>query len=248
MFFMKTKSGTKDSAKQSVLAQKIPKHVGIIMDGNGRWATLRGKAREYGHKVGAKNVGRVVSHAFKSGVKTVSLYVFSSENWNRPKDEVDKLFSLLVEYYDRYIHKLIDNGVRFYISGDKENLPSDTKEVINKALDATKDCDKFNLNLMINYGGRQEIIHAVNALIDKGEKVTEEGILNNLYTAGLGDPELIIRTSGEKRLSNFMMFQSAYSELYFTDVLWPDFDENQFDKALEDYSRRDRRFGGVTNE
>ena len=248
MFFKKNKSGTKGCAVVNTTAHKIPKHVAIIMDGNGRWATLRGKPREFGHKAGAKNVGTIVSHAFKSGVKTVSLYVFSSENWNRPKEEIDKLFSLLVENYLEHLPKLIQNGIKLTVSGDIDGLPLEVKNAVYDATQKTATCDKATLNLAMNYGGRQEIVTAVNKALKNGQEITVDTIAENLYTVDLGDPELIIRTSGEQRLSNFMLFQSAYSEFYFTEVLWPDFSEEEFDKALLSYSNRKRRFGGLKDE
>lgn len=249
MKFFKKKSGTKENAVgQKPTAYKIPNHVAIIMDGNGRWATLRGKERAYGHKVGARNLSTILSHAFRSGVKTVSLYVFSSDNFRRPKDEVDKLFSLITDNYFKHRDKLIENGVKLYISGDITALPEKARDTLTLALKETSGCDRFNLNLAINYNGRSEIVKAVNELVSRGENVTEESISTRLYTADLGDPELVIRTSGEQRLSGFMLYQTAYSELYFTEVLWPDFNEEEFDKALLSYSNRNRRFGGLTNE
>ncbi len=248
MFFKKNKSGTKECVVASATAHKIPTHVAIIMDGNGRWATLKGRARAHGHKVGAKNVGTVVSHAFKKGVKTVSLYVFSSENWNRPKEEVDKLFDILTENYKRYIDDLVSNGIKLTVFGEVEVLPFDVRSAIQDATQKTADCSNANLNLAINYGGRQEIVSAVNSALKSGEEITISTIAQHLYTAPFGDPELIIRTGGEQRLSNFMLFQSAYSEFYFTEVLWPDFTEEEFDKALLSFSNRKRRFGGLNNE
>lgn len=248
MFFKKNKSGTKECVVANATAHKIPTHVAMIMDGNGRWATLRNKERSYGHKVGAKNVGTVVAHAFKRGIKTVSLYVFSSENWNRPKGEVEKLFTILTDNYERYIGDLIKNGIKLTVSGEVEGLPKNVRTAIENATSQTADCNNFNLNLAINYGGRQEIVSAVNSALKRGEEITVSSIAKYLYTAPFGDPELIIRTGGEQRLSNFMLFQSAYSELYFTEVLWPDFTEEELDKALLSYSNRKRRFGGLKNE
>lgn len=224
---------------------KIPSHVGIIMDGNGRWATLRGKNRSYGHKKGSDNVDRIVSHAFDAGVKTLSLYAFSSENWSRPKEEVDELMRLLEKYFKKFIGKVLKNNVRLFVMGDLTALSDKLQKIIEDGMRASKDNVAHVLNIGVNYGGRQEIVNAVNKLIKSGREVTEKSISENLYTYEFGEPDLIIRTGGECRLSNFMLYQGAYSELYFTDVLWPDFDEKEFDKALENYSGRVRRFGKV---
>ncbi len=224
---------------------KIPSHVGIIMDGNGRWATLRGKNRSYGHKKGSDNVDRIVSQAFDAGVKTLSLYAFSSENWSRPKEEVDELMRLLEKYFKKFIGKVLKNNVRLFVMGDLTALSDKLQKIIEDGMRASKDNVAHVLNIGVNYGGRQEIVNAVNKLIKSGREVTEKSISENLYTYEFGEPDLIIRTGGECRLSNFMLYQGAYSELYFTDVLWPDFDEKEFDKALENYSGRVRRFGKV---
>ncbi len=224
---------------------KIPSHVGIIMDGNGRWATARGKNRSYGHNEGSKNVERVVNYAFNRGVKTVSLYAFSSENWSRPKDEVDELMRLLKVFFKKFIRKIVKNKIKLFVMGDLDGLSKDLRELILKCMGETAEYDEHVLNIGINYGGRGEIVRAVNKLIAEGKEVTEDGISENLYTYGFGEPDLIIRTGGELRLSNFMLYQGAYSELYFTDVLWPDFGEAEFDTALKSFSERKRRFGGV---
>lgn len=225
--------------------KKIPTHVGIIMDGNGRWATARGKKRSYGHKAGSDNVDRIVSHAFSSGVKSLTLYAFSSENWARPKEEVDELMKLLKTYFKKFIKKVIKNDVRLYVVGGREQLSSDLVKVIEDGERQSENNTAHHLNIAINYGGRQEIVSAVNKLIEKGEEITVDGISKNLYTAPSGEPDLIIRTGGEYRLSNFLLFQGAYSELYFTDVLWPDFDEKELDKALDSFAGRKRRFGKI---
>lgn len=224
---------------------KVPAHVGIIMDGNGRWAKHRGKKRSYGHKVGSQNVDRIAEHAFDLGVKTLSLYAFSSENWSRPKEEVDALMDLLKKFFRKFIGKIMKNGVKLVIMGDISVLPDDVLEVIDDSVKKSAKNDKHVLNIGINYGGRQEIVYAVKKLIDSGKDITADAISGELYTAPYGEPDLIIRTGGEVRLSNFMLYQGAYSELYFTDVLWPDFDEAEFDKAVKDFSGRNRRFGGV---
>ena len=220
-------------------------HVAIIMDGNGRWAQNRKKPRSYGHKIGSDNVERISDFAFSNGVKTLTLYAFSCENWARPKAEVDELMRLLKVYLKKFTKKLVKNQIRLFISGDVSAFSTELKEVINEGLEKTKNFDKNVLNLALNYGGRQEIVYAVNKLIKNGEEITTENISKELYTAEFNDPDLIIRTGGEIRLSNFMMFQSAYSELYFTDVLWPDFNGEELLKALNAFKNRNRRFGGL---
>lgn len=225
--------------------ENIPGHVGIIMDGNGRWAESRGKSRSYGHKKGSDNVDRIVTHAFGAGVKTLSLFAFSSENWARPKEEVDELMRLLERYFKKFIGKVIKNGVKLSVMGDISVLSDSLKEVIERGMSDSAGMTSHVLNIGVNYGGRQEIVRAVNKLVSEGREITEKGISENLYTAEFGEPDLIIRTGGEYRLSNFMLYQAAYSELYFTDVLWPDFNEEQFDMALLSYAGRKRRFGKI---
>lgn len=224
---------------------KIPSHVGIIMDGNGRWAEKRGKKRSYGHRVGSENVERVVEHAFKVGVKSLTLYAFSSENWARPKEEVDELMRLLKNYFKKFISKVLKNGVRLKVVGGRAELSDDLIKVIDECEDMSKDNTEHYLNIALNYGGRQEVVAVVNELISEGKAVTVDSISENLYTAASGEPDLIIRTGGEYRLSNFLLYQGAYSELYFTDVLWPDFDEIELDKAIDSFGKRKRRFGKV---
>ena len=224
---------------------KIPAHVGIIMDGNGRWAQARGKKRSYGHHAGSANVDRIVTHAFSRGVKALTLYAFSSENWARPKEEVDELMKLLKTYFKKFIKKVVKNDVRLIVVGGKEQLSEDLIKVIEDGENSSRENSGHILNIAINYGGRQEIVHAVNELIKSGEEVTVENISRKLYTAECGEPDLIIRTGGEYRLSNFLLYQGAYSELYFTDVLWPDFDEQELDKAITAFGSRKRRFGKV---
>ena len=224
---------------------KIPSHVGIIMDGNGRWAEAKGKNRSYGHKIGAKNVDKIVLHAFESGVKSLTLYAFSAENWARPKAEVDELMKILKDYFTKFISKVVKNDVRLRVIGGRDGLSEDLIKVIDECQEKSKDRTKNNLNIAINYGGRQEIVRVVNNLVKQGKEITEQTLLSGLDTAECGEVDLIIRTGGEKRLSNFLLYQGAYSELYFTDVLWPDFDEIEFDKAIESFSSRKRRFGKV---
>ncbi len=224
---------------------KIPTHVGIIMDGNGRWAEARGKNRSFGHKKGSGNVDKIVEHAFSRGVKAVTLYAFSSENWARPQEEVDELMRLLEVYFKKFLSKVIKKDVRLTMIGDVSPLSDKLKGVIRDAQLSTAKNDKFFLNIALNYGGRQEIVTAVNSLISEGEEITVDSISSRLYTAPFGEPDLIIRTGGEKRLSNFLLYQGAYSELYFTDVLWPDFNQDELDLALQEFSKRKRRFGKI---
>jgi len=225
--------------------KKIPMHVGIIMDGNGRWAIKRGKNRSFGHRAGTANVEKITRHAFNAGIKTLSLYAFSSENWARPKEEVDELMRLLEKYIKKFLKTLVKDGIRLSVMGDISVLSDNLKKTIENAQRTTAENSVGVLNIGINYGGRQEVVYAVNKLIESGKEITEKNISENLYTADFGEPDLIIRTGGEKRLSNFMLFQGAYSELYFTDVLWPDFNEEEFDKALNDFGERNRRFGKI---
>lgn len=226
-------------------SKNVPLHVGIIMDGNGRWAKNRGKNRSYGHKFGSANVDNIVMHAFESGVKTLTLYAFSTENWARPKEEVDELMKLLKEYFKKFIKKVIKNDVRLRVIGERKGLSQDLIKVIEDGEIKSQNNKKNNLNIALNYGGRQEVVRVINNLIENGKEITEESILTGLDTADCGDVDLIIRTGGELRLSNFLLFQSAYSELYFTDVLWPDFNTEEFDKAILSFSNRKRRFGKV---
>ena len=224
----------------------VPRHVGIIMDGNGRWAKQRGKPRSYGHKKGADVIDEVVTACFERGADAVSLYAFSTENWVRPKEEVDAIFGLLGILIDKKLAKLIKNEVKLIISGDISSLPEGLRK---KCSNAVQKSGKFKgkvLNVALNYGSRAEITRAVNVALGSGRaEITEEDISAGLYTAGLPDIDLVIRTSGEMRLSNFFLWQCAYAEFYFTDVLWPDFHKEELDKAFEWYSHRKRRFGGV---
>lgn len=225
---------------------RIPRHVGIIMDGNGRWAKLRGKPRSYGHKKGAEVIDEIVSECFGKGIEAVSLYAFSTENWIRPKEEVNTIFGLLGLLLNSKFKKLMREKVRLIVSGDLSAIPENLRKRCEEVMALTADFTGRTLNVAVNYGSRAEIVRACNAIAQDGIKtVTEEEIEKRLYTAGLPDIDLVIRTSGEMRLSNFFLWQSAYAEFYFTDVLWPDFHANELDEALEWYSGRKRRFGGV---
>jgi len=221
------------------------KHIAFIMDGNGRWAKARGKRREFGHAEGAKAFERVVEYCDKVNLQAVTVYAFSTENWKRPKEEVNKIMSLLEKYLDRLLSKVSDYNVTVKFIGDREPLSEKLKVKMLRAEKSTEG-KRMLLNIALNYGSRAEITAAVNKLISSGaERVTEEDISGALYTAGAPDPDLIVRTAGEERLSNFLMWQAAYSELYFTDVLWPDITDADVEKAINNYYKRTRRYGGL---
>ncbi len=234
----------------SVGIEQLPQHVAFIMDGNGRWARKRGQIRLWGHRQGAQTVRRVVKMSYRLGVRYMTLFAFSSQNWGRPTSEVNGLMELLLEYMSAERRELLRRGVRFRAVGDV-NLLSD---VVRREIKALEEESRYNtemdLNIAISYGAREEILRAVRAIardaaagkIDP-EELDEESFGNYLYTAGVPDPDLLIRTSGEQRISNFMLWQIAYTELYITRVLWPDFDDDDYLEALRDYSRRQRRFG-----
>ena len=236
---------TQTENKRTAAAQtaKIPRHVGIIMDGNGRWATARGKKRAYGHEAGAKNIETVVDCLFEKGVENVSLYAFSTENFSRTKDEVDELMSLLKKGLKKYGNYAVNKKVRLIVSGDMSLLNADLNREIAKEVQKTAKFSGRTLNICIAYGGRQEICRAAETLRKKGEPITVEALEKQLYTADLQPLDFIIRTGGEYRLSNFLLWQSAYAELYFTPVLWPDFNQEEVERALSAFSSRSRRFG-----
>jgi undecaprenyl diphosphate synthase len=228
------------------LKDNIPLHVGIIMDGNGRWARKRGLPRVMGHKVGVESVRSVIRVARKVGIKYLTLYTFSSENWQRPKEEVSYLMQLLKTLLIKEVDDLKRQGVRIRAIGRLGNLGKEVLEALNYAIEKTKDNKDLNLYLALSYGGRQEIVDAVNTILKLGIKeVDEEKFRNFLYDPELPDVDLLIRTAGEYRISNFLLWHTAYAELYITDVLWPDFREEEFLKAIEDYSKRVRKFGKV---
>lgn len=236
--------------------EQVPQHIGIIMDGNGRWAKKRMQPRVFGHKAGMDALQKVTIKASELGVKVLTVYAFSTENWSRPKDEVKFIMNLPVEFFDKYVPQLHQNGVKVQVIGDKTALPGPTQSALEKACQLTQDNQGLILNFALNYGGRAEIRQAVQALAQEvaagrllPEQISEDHIADQLMTsllpADYRDPDLIIRTSGELRLSNFLPWQSAYSEFYFTEVLWPDFDEEELLAALTDYNHRHRRFGGI---
>ena len=228
---------------------KIPTHVGLIMDGNGRWATQQGLPRLAGHKAGVENVKPTVLAAKKFGIKYLTFYAFSTENWKRPQDEVSWIMNLLSIFIDREVNNLNKEGVRILPIGHRERLGRDLLKKIEDAIELTKNNKAITVQLGLDYGGRDEITQAVGKIVASGvppEAVTEELISQNLYTAGIPDPDLVIRTSGEMRTSNFLIWQSAYAEWIFPETYWPDFTEEVFWQMLVEYSRRDRRFGGLS--
>ncbi|KJJ84373.1 undecaprenyl pyrophosphate synthase [Candidatus Omnitrophus magneticus] len=229
----------------------LPKHIAIIMDGNGRWAKKRGLARIAGHIEGSKTVRKIVEACAKQGIKALTLYTFSSENWKRPKEEVNELMALLAKGLKNETEHLVANNIKFNVIGRVENLGKTLCDEIARAREKTAKNTGMILTLALNYGSRQEITDAMRVIFGKIEKgeinlsaVTEELVEDFLYTSNLPAVEFIIRTSGEKRLSNFLLWQAAYSEFYFTETLWPDFGEKELLEALEEYAKRERRFGG----
>ncbi|WP_303975129.1 isoprenyl transferase [Streptococcus merionis] len=236
--------------------QVVPKHIGIIMDGNGRWAKKRMQPRIMGHKSGMEALHEVAKVANDMGVQVLTVYAFSTENWSRPESEVTFIMNLPVDFYDKYVPELHRNNVKIQMIGDTERLPQGTFEALKKAEDLTKLNTGLILNFALNYGGRAEIICAVQQIAQEildakyspgmiNEQLISDHLQTHILPRTLRDPDLIIRTSGELRLSNFLPWQAAYSELYFTDILWPDFDEKAFRDAILAYNKRQRRFGGV---
>ena len=230
----------------------LPNHVAIIMDGNGRWAKKIGKKRAFGHENGTKSVRECINQSMKLGIKNLTLYVFSTENWNRPKFEINALMDLLVYSLEKERLNLIDNGIKLNVIGDLETLKEKPKSKLKGIISETKSNKKLNLNLAISYGSKQEIVNAIREVSDKvknniiSSKNIDENIINeHLYTRNLPNVDLLIRTGGEKRVSNFLLWQIAYAEMYFTDILWPDFKKEDFIDALDDYQKRERRFGKV---
>ncbi len=223
----------------------IPKHIAIIMDGNGRWAKRRGLPRTLGHREGAKALRKIITHAAKLGIKHLTVYAFSTENWKRSKEEVEALMFLFKTYLKGEEKNIMENNIKFTVSGREENVSESLLTAIKKLEDLSKNNTGLNLNIAFNYGGRAEIIDGINRLLKEGKKEIKEEEFSKYMYRDIPDPELLIRTSGELRISNFLLWQIAYSEIYITDTLWPDFDEKELEKAIESYNKRDRRFGGV---
>ena len=224
---------------------KIPKHIGIILDGNGRWAKKRHLPRTAGHKRGATAMQKTIKAAIEFGVKTLSVFAFSTENWSRPKEEINTIFSLIEEQIDENFEKIMSHNIKIRVMGDITILNDNLQEKIKNLIKSTKNNKGLILNVGLNYGGRDEILNAVSNLIQKSKPITKANFEKELYSYGLDDLDLVIRTSGEQRLSNFMLYQSAYAELYFPKVYWPDFNKKCLKKAIKEYSKRERRFGKI---
>ena len=230
----------------------IPRHVAIIMDGNGRWATKRGLPRSAGHRAGMEALRDLITASSELGIEALTLYAFSTENWKRPRDEVGTLFSLVVEYFNREISELHEKGVRIRVLGDMSRVPQKARAALMRAEDITHDNSGLKLNLAINYGARAELVRAAKALaedVSNGgmapDAIDEAAVSSRLYTSGQPDVDLLIRTGGEMRLSNFLLYQSAYAELLFTDTLFPDFDKAHYLDAIREFQGRSRRFGAI---
>lgn len=238
-----------------IIVSNIPNHVAIILDGNGRWAKAHGMPRNYGHLQGAKAVEQICEDAYNLGVKYLTVYAFSTENWSRPKDEVDALMKLLRNYMKNCLQRASKNNMCVRVIGEKSRLDDDIRESIERLEEGTKNNTGLFFTIAINYGSRDEITRAVRKIaqdVQEGkvspEDITEEMIAKNLDTAGLPDPDLLIRTCNEKRISNFLLWQISYSEIYVTDIAWPDFDKKALEKAIEEYGTRTRKFGGIKED
>ncbi len=243
---------SKKSKYKNLEGVNLPRHVAIIMDGNGRWAKKRMMPRSFGHRAGVEALRDVITMSSDIGIEVLTLYAFSTENWARPQDEVGVLMDLLVEFLNKEIAELHENGVNIRFMGEVSRFPEKCRAAIDNAIKLTHENGGLVVNIALNYGGRHEIVRALKSIMQdfKAGKVNEddidEAIISDyLYTAGLPDPDLLIRTSGEMRLSNFMLYQSSYSELYIPDTLWPDFDDAEYEKALLEFSKRKRRYGKI---
>jgi undecaprenyl diphosphate synthase len=243
------------SLLDSINKETLPKHLAIIMDGNGRWAKQHGLLRVMGHENGTKSVRQVVEASTKIGIENLTLYAFSTENWNRPKLEVDTLMNLLIKSLKKELPTLLENNIKLNTIGNFEKLPKNAQSELLEVLNKTKQNNRMTLTLALSYGSREELISAVKAISDKvknniiSTETIDESIINqHLYTHNLPDVDLVIRTSGEHRISNFLLWQIAYAELYFTDVLWPDFTENHLYEAIISYQKRERRFGKTSEQ
>ncbi|NND52867.1 MAG: isoprenyl transferase [Flavobacteriaceae bacterium] len=241
--------------RDKIHIDRLPNHIAIIMDGNGRWAKQQGKLRAFGHERGTKSVREVTESSAELGIKNLTLYAFSTENWNRPKLEVQTLMKLLISSLKKEINTLQDNNIKLNAIGDLNALPTKVSRELNDVIDKTKTNDRMTLTLALSYGSRDEIIHAVRDISHKvknniisPEKIDEYIINQHLYTRNLPDVDLLIRTSGEQRISNFLLWQIAYAELYFTDVLWPDFSKDDLYEAIVNYQNRERRFGKTSEQ
>ena len=233
--------------KQKPAERPLPRHIAIIMDGNGRWAKKRGLPRSAGHAAGARTFKDIARYCNKIGLEYLTVYAFSTENWKRPPEEVEGIMNLLRDYL-RDAENFKDENIKVRFIGDRAPLADDIKALMKKDEEGSARATGLNLNIAINYGGRDEIVKAARALVSEGvppEKIDEDAISERLYTAGMPDPDFIIRPSGEYRLSNYLIWQSAYAEYWFSDILWPDFRPKHLEQAIDDYNRRNRRFGGL---
>ncbi len=240
-----------------IKSKPVPRHVAVIMDGNGRWAKMHGFVRTVGHRYGVEKLRELLTVCKQIGVEYVTAYAFSTENWSRPKDEVDTLMKLIVEFINKEIDNIKKEGARIHVLGDYSVLPEESRKAVQYAIDYTAENDELHLNVALNYGGRAELVRAFKDMaqkIQQGEMsiddIDEAAISQHLYTANMPDPDLIIRTAGEMRLSNFLTYQSAYSEIWVSDsnVFWPDFGKEYFLRTIMDYQKRDRRFGGLKSK
>lgn len=233
--------------KKKRTERNLPRHIAIIMDGNGRWAKKRGMPRSAGHVAGAKTFKTIARYCNKIGLEYLTVYAFSTENWKRPVEEVEGIMNLLRDYL-KDAENFKQENIKVTFIGDRSPLADDIKALMQKDEDGSKDATGLKLNIAINYGGRDELVHAVRDMIKAGlspDEITEQAISDRLYTAGMPDPDFIIRPSGEYRTSNYLLWQSAYAEYWFSDILWPDFTPKHLEQAIDDYNRRNRRFGGV---
>lgn len=229
-------------------SDNLPEHIAIIMDGNGRWAKAKNRPRLFGHNAGMKTLKKIVRASSDAGIKIITMYAFSTENWKRSPEEVDGLMNIAVEYFHKEVGELHQNNVKINVIGNVNGLAKKVREAAVKAMSTTAENTGLVLNIALNYGGRDEILHAVKALMAQGiepEAVTEQHISDHLYTKGQPDPDLLIRTGGESRLSNFMLWQMAYSEFMFTDVYWPDFEVDVYYEMIKNYQKRNRRYGSA---
>lgn len=226
-------------------SEQVPTHIAIIMDGNGRWAESKGLSRSQGHAAGATSVKKTVERCVELGVKYLTLYSFSTENWSRPESEIDALMELLILQLSKEAPELLKQGIRLRHYGSREKFSNEVLHAIDEASALTAGGETLTIGLALDYSGRSELICAVKQVVQSGEQVNQENLESHLYTAGIPDPELLIRTAGEYRVSNFMLWQIAYTEIYVTQQCWPDFDGNSLDKALVDYASRTRKFGAV---
>jgi undecaprenyl diphosphate synthase len=241
---MKRRHSTKNQAGE-VDFDNLPRHIAIIMDGNGRWAKKRGLPRTSGHSAGAEQFRTVATYCKDIGIEYLTVYAFSTENWRRPQEEVDTIMALLDKYLREAIERMERDKVKMKFFGDTSVLSPKLCELIDRTAEISKRFDGCQVNICVNYGGRDEIVRAAKALAEKGGEITEQSLNGEMYSAGIPDPDLIIRPGGEKRVSNFLLWQGAYSELYFTDTLWPDFGKTELNRAIAEYQNRDRRYGGI---